>query len=86
MTQCKSQIFSGIAPAQFAKLMQKANSAGVSMTGNCGRATKMGVEVEWNYSEEHQELTLACLRTPFFVNAEDVNAKLRELVSETLAS
>jgi hypothetical protein len=80
------QTFSGIAPAQFAKLVQKANAAGVSMAGNSGSASKMGVEVAWNYSEEKQVLELTCLRTPFFVRADDINAKLRDLVNETLAS
>ncbi|MGA7242151.1 MAG: hypothetical protein WBX19_03160 [Terracidiphilus sp.] len=57
---------------------------GVPMSGNSGRASKMGVEVEWNYSEERQELVLTCLRAPFFVSADDVNRKLHTLVSETL--
>ncbi len=45
----------------------------------------MGVEVEWNYSEEKQELVLTCLSAPFFVSAHDVNAKLQALVRETLS-
>jgi len=56
------------------------------MSGNSGRASRMGVEVDWNYSEERQELVLTCLKTPFFVKAEDVNAKLHALVSETLSA
>ena len=80
------QVFSGITPAQYSKLMEKARTAGVAMSGNTGRASKMGVEVEWNYSEEKQELVLTCLRTPFFVSADDINAKLHALVSETLAT
>ncbi len=56
------------------------------MSGNSGRATKMGVEVEWNYSPEQQELVLTCHRTPFFVSAEDVNGKLHELVKQALQS
>ncbi len=78
------QVFSGVTPAQYAMLMEKANAAGVPMSGNSGRASKMGVEVEWNYSEERQELVLTCLRAPFFVSAVDVNKKLHTLVSETL--
>jgi hypothetical protein len=79
------QVFSGVSPAQYAKLMQKANAAGVPMSGNNGRASRMGVEVEWNYSEEKQELVLTCLSAPFFVSAHDVNAKLQALVRETLS-
>jgi hypothetical protein len=66
--------------------MEKANNSGVPMSGNSGRASKMGVEVEWNYSPEQQELVLTCHRTPFFVSAEDVNAKLHELVKQALQS
>ena len=78
------QVFSGITPAKYEALMEKANNAGVAMSGDSGRATKMGVEVEWNYSEEKQELVLTCLRTPFFVTAEDINARLQNLVNQAL--
>jgi len=82
----KPQVFSRVTAAQYAKLMEKANAAGVPMRGNVGRATKMGVEVEWNYSEEKQELVLTCLNTPFFVSADDVNTKLHALVSEIIVA
>jgi hypothetical protein len=80
------QVFSGITPAKYATLMEKANNSGVAMSGNSGRATRMGVEVEWKYSPEQQELVLTCHRTPFFVSAEDVNGKLHELVKQALQS
>lgn len=82
----KPQIFPNIVPAQWAKLLQKANAAGMQMSGNMGRATRMGVEVAWNYSEPLQRLELTCLRSPFFMSADDVNEKLRGMVNETLAS
>jgi hypothetical protein len=84
MAASTPQVFSGITPVKYAALMEKANTAGVAMSGNSGRATKMGVEVEWNYSEEKQELVLTCHRTPFFVSAEDINSRLRELVNQAL--
>ena len=86
MAESKSQIFSNIAPDQWAKLMKKANGAGMEMSGNSGRANRMGVEVEWNYSEQLQQLELTCLRAPFFMSPDDVNAKLRDMVNQTLAS
>jgi len=64
--------------------MAKANAAGIPMNDNSGRASKMGVEVEWNYSPEKQELVLTCLQAPFFLGADGVNAKLQALVSEAL--
>jgi hypothetical protein len=78
------QVFSGITPAKYAALMEKANSSGVPMSGNSGRASKMGIEVEWNYSPEKQELVLTCHRTPIFMSAENVNARLHELVRQAL--
>lgn len=86
MAASSPQVFSGVTPAQFAKLTEKARATGLAMNGNTGRASRMGVEVEWNYSDESQELTLTCLQTPFFVSAHDVNAKLHELVKETLTA
>jgi hypothetical protein len=84
MAASSPQVFTGITPAQFALLTEKAKAAGVPMNGNNGRASRMGVEVEWSYCEEKQELVLTCLQAPFFVNAHDVNTKLHALVNETL--
>ena len=86
VTASTPQVFSGITPAQYAKLTEKAKAAGVAMSGNSGRATRMGVEVEWDYSEARQELVLTCIKTPFFVNAQEINARLHSLVSETLSA
>ena len=86
MAASTPQVFTGITPAQYAKLAEKARAAGVAMNGNNGRARKMGVEVEWNYSGERQELVLTCIKAPLFVKAQDINAKLHALVYETLRS
>ena len=86
ITENKTQVFSGVTPANFARLVEKVNAAGIEISGNSGQASKMGVEVAWNYSEETQQLELTCLHAPFFVSADDVNTKLRTLVGEALAS
>lgn len=86
MTGNKPQVFSGVTPVQFAKLIEKGKAAGIEISGNSGQAGKLGIEVAWNYSEDTQQLELTCLRAPFFVSADDVNAKLRTMVSEALAS
>jgi hypothetical protein len=80
------QVFSGVAPEQYAKLTEKANAVGIAMSGNSGRASRMGVEVEWDYSPEKKELVLTCLNAPIFLSADSVNAKLQELVTETLTA
>lgn len=87
MTENKTtQVFSGVTPAQYTKLVQKVSAAGVAISGNSGRASKMGIEVAWNYSADNQQLELTCLHAPFFLGADDVNAKLRTMVNEALAS
>ena len=85
MAKSAPQVFSGITPENYATLIQKAQSAGLNLTGNSGTATKFGVEMSWNYSTEAQQLTIQCLATPFFVKPEQENAKIQALVKETLA-
>jgi hypothetical protein len=85
MAQCAPQVFAGITPGQYAVLTAKAKAAGIDLNGNIGTASKFGVEVTWSYVPDKEELTLQCLKTPFFVSAEEVDAKLRTLVTETLA-
>ncbi len=85
MGQSAPQMFSGITPTQYASLLQKAQANGLELTGNRGTASKFGVEVAWNYSPGTEELTFECLKTPFFVKPDEVNAKIRALVKETLA-
>ena len=84
MGHASPQIFDRITAAQYELLAENARAAGIDMKGNSGRVSRMGVEVEWDYSPEKQELTLTRLRTPFFVSAKDVNARLRAVVNESL--
>jgi hypothetical protein len=85
VTQSAPQVFPGIAPEQYAKLIEKAKAAGIDLAGNSGTALKYGVEVAWNYSPESRELSIHCLKTPFFVSTDDVNAKIRSLVESATA-
>ena len=86
MSNPAPQLFHNISPAQFAVLQQKASSAGIPISGNSGSASKMGVEVAWNYSPDSQQLSLQCLKAPFFISADDVNKKIHALVTETLTT
>ena len=83
MTESAPQVFQGIEPGQYAKLVEKARAAGIDLAGNSGTASKYGVEVAWNYEPESCKLQIHCLRTPFFVSVADVNAKIRALVEST---
>ena len=77
--------FSNISPQQFSVLTAKARAAGIDLNGNTGSATKFGVEVTWNYVPATQQLTLHCLRAPFFMKLADVNAQMRALVESATA-
>jgi hypothetical protein len=84
VAQVAPQVFQGITPEQYAKLVEKAKVAGIDLSGASGTASKFGVEIAWNYAPEAQELTLHCLRVPFFVKPEEVNAKMQALVKASL--
>ena len=86
MSQNLPLVFSNITSAQYAALVAKAKASGVDLIGNSGTASRYGVEISWNYAPESQQLTLHCLKTPFFVKASDVNIKLENLVNQSLAA
>jgi hypothetical protein len=83
MAQNPPRTFSGITPDQYAQLIVKAKASGLDLDGNSGTASKFGVEVQWNYSPESQQLTVQCLRTPMFVSAATVYGKLQALVEQS---
>jgi hypothetical protein len=78
-------VFKGVTPDQFARLVEKAKGAGIDISGNTGSASKFGLEIAWNYAPSSQELTLQCLKTPFFMSASDVDTKIHSLVQQSLA-
>jgi len=80
-----SQVFTGVTPERYARLVEKARGAGIDLEGNSGTASKFGVEVTWSYVPEQQQLTIQCVKTPFFLNAADVDARIQKLVQESLA-
>jgi hypothetical protein len=84
MSTSAPQVFKGVTPDQYARLVEKAKTAGIDLSGNSGSASKYGVEIAWNYASAAQELTLHCLKTPFFMCAADVDAKIAALVKESL--
>jgi hypothetical protein len=83
MAQNPPRTFSGITPDQYAQLIVKAKASGLDLSGNSGTASKFGVEIQWTYSPESQQLTVQCLRTPMFVSAATVYGKLQALVEQS---
>jgi hypothetical protein len=84
MSTSAPQVFKGVSPEQYARLAEKAKASGIDLNGNSGTAQKYGVEIAWNYTPAGQELRLQCLKTPFFMSASDVDAKIAALVKESL--
>ena len=85
MSDSQPLTFSNISTQQFSALTAKARAAGIDLNGNSGTASKFGVEVSWNYVPATGQLTLHCLRAPFFMKIADVNAQMRALVEGTTA-
>lgn len=85
MAPSDRQVFQGITPEQYTRLVAKAKAAGIDLNGNSGTASKFGAEIAWNYNPSAQELTLQCLKNPFFMSAADINTRLHSLVTESLA-
>lgn len=85
MSAFDTHVFRGVTPDKYALLIEKARAAGIELSGNSGTSSKFGVEVAWNYSPEAAELTIQCLKAPFFIKKADVDAKIESLVRENLA-
>jgi len=85
MAPSAPQVFQGITPEQYAHLVAKAKASGFDLNGNSGTASKFGASIAWNYNPTAQELTLQCLKAPFFMSSNDINARLQSLVKENLA-
>ena len=78
--------FQGITPEQYAALVAKANAAGLALSGDSGTASRFGVEVSWGYKPESGLLSIQCLRSPFFMKPEEVNARIEAVIRESVAS
>jgi len=85
MATSAPQVFKGVTPDKYARLVDKAKGAGIDLNGDSGTASKFGVEIGWNYSRASQELTLQTLKAPFFMSAADVDKRILSLVRESLA-
>jgi hypothetical protein len=84
MSSCATQTFSGITPARFQCLTQKAQAAtGIKITGNSGEASKDGVEIRWLYDPAGQTLELQCTKAPapIFISCGIINGKIHDLVN-----
>jgi hypothetical protein len=79
------QVFKDISPEQYSRLVEKAKASGIDLGGNSGTASKFGVEIAWTYVPDSQQLTIQCLKTPFFMSTSDIDTKIQTLVAQTVA-
>jgi hypothetical protein len=77
---CDAQTFSGVTKDQFSGLMQKAQAAGIGISGNSGTASQSGVTMTWNYDPASQVLTIQCTDSPFFIPCATINSQINDLV------
>jgi hypothetical protein len=85
MAQGTPQTFENVTPAQYALLVQKAEAAGIAISGASGSASKFGVELSWFYLPQKQQLSIQVLSTPFFMSVESVQSKITGLVQAAQA-
>ena len=78
------QVFTGITPDQYARLVSKAREAGIDLDGYNGSVSKMGVEIAWSYDPVAQELTIQIIKTPLFMKPADMDARIQSLVRGAL--
>jgi hypothetical protein len=85
MSATPKQIFHGITRKLFARLRRKASQLGIRVVSPKGEAVKDGVTIQWNYDPAAQLLEIEC-RTPFWINAAQVDRTLRHEIEVTLRS
>lgn len=79
-----AQTFAGIDTARFLAIAEKVRSkTGVAVAGAEGQASANGFTLAWKYSPESQQLTVECLKKPFFVSGGLVLRNVQQLVEET---
>jgi len=77
---CVEQNFTGFTPERFDCLVQKAEAAGIDITGNSGTASRDGIEITWNFDPTAQTLIIQCIAAPPLVPCGMINTKIRSLV------
>jgi hypothetical protein len=85
MSANAKQVFYGITRAIFARLRKKASQLGIRVASPHGEAQKNGVTFHWHYDAKAQVLEIET-RTPFWINASQVNKTVQEEIEITLRS
>ena len=81
----QQQVFTGITPDKFISLVAKVGKdTGVAISGNSGEAKSDDEkwEFSWNYVPEIGNLTIQCLKKPFYIPASSVITAITHEVAE----
>jgi hypothetical protein len=86
MASSDVQTFSGITPQHFEWLVQKAQAAGINISGNSGTASRSGITIAWEYDPAAQKLVVQCTDKPVYVGCGTILSQIRELVNNCTAN
>jgi hypothetical protein len=81
MAACPALKFDNFKQARFDCLVEKAHSAGITISGHAGEATRSGVTVRWHFDPAAGTLQLHCIDLPFFLSCDLINGQLQSMIA-----
>ena len=78
---CPEIVFQGIDQTLYTRLLSQATSSGVSFDGD--KASMSGVEFDWTYDPQSNNLHITCTKKPFFIGCGTIQEKLTQLIQES---
>ena len=77
---CEPQLFSQVTPEKWQRLVTKAAENGLTIGGNEGQASRDNYTFAWKYDPAAQQLTLWCVKKPFFAPCSAINEEIHKIV------
>jgi len=84
MAACPPLVFDGVSPEAWEGMKADAAREGIALTADAGTLSKAGFTIAWTYNAGDRSLTVTCLKAPFFLKCEAINAKIRDLIGKRL--
>ena len=82
MGACEELVFSAVDRPHFDRIVTKAQSAGIPISGDVGEAGRNGFTVRWEYAERDNTLRIQCVDSPMLVPCSVIRARLVSLVED----
>ena len=80
MGSCEELVFSAVDRPHFDRIVTKAQSTGIPISGDEGEAGKNGFTVRWSFAEHDSALRIQCVNSPMLVPCTVISARLVSLV------